>query len=156
PGDAQVGNWESWHADSQRKARVYRDEATGREVTAEALLNRVVLYKVGHHGSHNATLRAQGLEMMTRPDLTALGPVDGFVAHVKKRWKKMPFDPLMDRLGEKTKGGRLVRADTPLANGPTKLEGDGLAVTIEDADAEFDGDFDVEGQAAKVKRPLYV
>ncbi len=101
PGDAQVGNWESWHSDSTGKSLVMEDESTGRKVTAESLLNRVVLYKVGHHGSHNATLREKGLEMMTRPDLSALVPVDAYVAHVKKRWTKMPFNPLMKRLGEK-------------------------------------------------------
>ena len=45
--DAQVGNWLSW-----------RDQKyDGKKVTADDLMRRVVLYKVGHHGSHNATVR---------------------------------------------------------------------------------------------------
>ena len=46
--DAQRGNWASW------KDVTFKD---GTEtVTAKELLARTVLYKVGHHGSHNATL----------------------------------------------------------------------------------------------------
>ena len=112
PGDAQVGNWESWHADSAGTPRVF--QAGGRDVSAEQLLNRTVLYKVGHHGSHNATLRERGLEMMTDPDLTAMVPVDVYIAHVKKKWMKMPFDPLMTRLSALAHG-RVVQADTALA-----------------------------------------
>ena len=48
-GDAQRGNWKSWS-----KLRWQDGETT---VTARELLGRTVLYKVGHHGSHNATLR---------------------------------------------------------------------------------------------------
>lgn len=47
-GDAQRGNWISW--DDQ----TWTDGDD--EVTARDLLGRTVLYKVGHHGSHNATL----------------------------------------------------------------------------------------------------
>ena len=156
PGDAQVGNWESWHADSTGKARDYTDE-TGRKVTAESLLNRVVFYKVGHHGSHNATLRAQGLEMMTRPGLTAAIPVDSYVAHVKKRWKKMPFNPLMDRLALLTKEtGLFVKIDTEVPDNSRTLKSEGVTVTVIDAKDSFADDFDVENQRAKVKRPLYV
>jgi hypothetical protein len=47
-GDAQRGNWISWtDAESRDGART---------VTTRDLLSRTVLYKVGHHGSHNATL----------------------------------------------------------------------------------------------------
>jgi hypothetical protein len=46
--DAQRGNWVSW------KDVSFEDGS--RTVTAKDLLARAVLYKVGHHGSHNATL----------------------------------------------------------------------------------------------------
>lgn len=46
--DAQRGNWRSWSAGNWM--------IDGRTVTTRDLLNRTVLYKVGHHGSHNATL----------------------------------------------------------------------------------------------------
>jgi len=90
--DAQVGNWLSW------QDRVWT--VNGKTVTGPDLLGRAILYKVGHHGSHNATLRAQGLERMTSPDLVAMIPVNRATA-AKMRWK-MPFDPLLDRLMEKT------------------------------------------------------
>lgn len=106
--DAQVGNWLSW---SDLAWRV-----DGAPVTGPDLLKRTVVYKVGHHGSHNATLREKGLERMTNPDLMVLLPVDHAMA-VKKRWAGMPFPPLMERLTEKA-GGRVLRIDdkVPLAN----------------------------------------
>lgn len=53
PGDAQAGSWASW---SGLKWDVrYRDHT--RQVTGADLLRRVVFYKVGHHGSHNATIK---------------------------------------------------------------------------------------------------
>jgi hypothetical protein len=100
-GDAQVGNWLSWENLSWT--------VDGRKVTAHDLLARTVLYKVGHHGSHNATLREKGLELMKHPELAAMIPVDHAMA-VKKRWSQIPFDPLLKRLAEKT-GGRVMRSD---------------------------------------------
>jgi beta-lactamase superfamily II metal-dependent hydrolase len=93
PGDAQVGNWLSWD-----EVRWDGDE---RELTATDLLSRTVLYKVSHHGSHNATLREQGLERMKHPEL-ALIPVDRKTA-AKMRWR-MPHEPLQERLMERTLG----------------------------------------------------
>lgn len=59
-GDAQRGNWMSW------KDLSWKDgNAT---VTARDLLERTVLYKVGHHGSHNATLA--GAKGDTYPNLS--------------------------------------------------------------------------------------
>lgn len=101
PGDAQVGNWLSWESVSW--------DLDGQTVTGHDLVRRTALYKTGHHGSHNATLREKGLELMSRDDLIALVPVDHEMAK-KKRWFKIPFDPLMDRLHEKTQG-RLLRGD---------------------------------------------
>jgi glyoxylase-like metal-dependent hydrolase (beta-lactamase superfamily II) len=111
PGDAQVGNWLSWEGCSWSLG----DGRKERRVTAADLLARTVLYKVGHHASHNATLRAKGLELMTSPDLVALIPVDHEEA-VKKRWN-MPFPHLLKRLKEKT-AGRVLRLDTGLPDKP--------------------------------------
>jgi hypothetical protein len=44
--DAQRGNWISWKDGDQT-------------ITATDLLDRTVVYKVGHHGSHNATLNGK-------------------------------------------------------------------------------------------------
>jgi hypothetical protein len=112
PGDAQVGNQLSWHR--------HRWPAPGGagEVTCRDLLARTVLYKVGHHGSHNATLRQLGLELMTHPDLVAMIPVDREQA-ADKEWE-MPFGPLADRLAERT-SGRVLRADDGLPRRPARV-----------------------------------
>jgi hypothetical protein len=147
PGDAQVGNWESWHADSKGVKQEW--EAGRQKVTAEELLGRTVVYKVGHHGSHNATLRGQGLEMMTDVNrLVALVPVDTYIAHEKKHWGKMPFDPLMKALEEKTQG-RVIIADRPIADMPPKVFAAGAAVDSPET-------ITVAGKDKPVTRPLYV
>lgn len=132
--DAQVGNWLSWQDTAWR----VKDGDGSRRVTGPDLLQRTVFYKVGHHGSHNATLRVLGLEQMTSPDLIAFVPVFKSQAE-KNRWMSMPFAPLVKRLREKT-GGRLVFSDsavkTPSASGLGSLSGaqknrflDGLTAT---------------------------
>lgn len=112
--DAQVGNWLSW--DNQTWS-VLDTSGNQQQVTAADLLKRTVLYKVGHHGSHNATLREKGLERMLSPDLVAMIPVNHDMA-VKKRWN-MPFPPLLDRLKQKT-SSRVIRIDdtTPVKDQP--------------------------------------
>jgi hypothetical protein len=70
-------------------------------VTAESLLERTIFYKVGHHGSHNATLREKGLERMRNRHLAAVIPVDTKVAHDVKGWKEMPLPAIRTRLEEK-------------------------------------------------------
>lgn len=118
PGDAQVGNWQSWFG----KVRVGKQllgkdmlwGAAGKKVTAEDLLRRTVLYKVGHHGSHNGTLRAQGLELMGHRDglgdLVALLPVDEHVARDLAHYGEMPLRSLVKELAIRT-GGRVARSD---------------------------------------------
>jgi hypothetical protein len=104
PGDAQVGNWHSWH-------NLSWPEEKGEPVTPAQLLQRTVLYKVGHHGSHNATLRDKGLELMTRPDLVAMIPV--YKDAAEQRGWAMPFPSLLARLKEKTRG-RILYSDPSL------------------------------------------
>jgi beta-lactamase superfamily II metal-dependent hydrolase len=99
--DAQVGNWLSWQD-------LHWKLADGREVTGPDLLRRTVFYKVGHHGSHNATLRQQGLEMMTSLK-TAVIPVDEVVAK-KMRWEAMPLASLVEAMDGIT-GQRTLRTD---------------------------------------------
>jgi len=118
PGDAQVGNWLSW-----------RDQSYGttkKKFSADDLLSRIILYKVGHHGSHNATARRDprdpsgqdplgvpfGLELMN--DIIAMIPVD-FAAAQKNMpdpWK-MPHEPLYRRLRDKARR-RVLRCDLKL------------------------------------------
>jgi len=138
PGDAQVGNWKSWHDGGWTHANGL---AQGEEVTAADLLERTVLYKVGHHGSHNATLRRQGLELMTSDELIALIPVDEVWAHARKphAWK-MPFVPIYEDLKVRTKG-RLVRTDQGVyrPQGGTKKERDRAIAEIDAAWKQFPG-----------------
>lgn len=100
PGDAQVGNWLGWHELTW--------DINGEEVNIDDLLEKTVLYKVGHHGSHNATLKEMGLELMTNSRLAAMIPVNEKMAK-KKKWK-MPYNPLYQRLKESCKG-RIIRID---------------------------------------------
>ena len=124
PGDAQVGNWMSWQ---DLKWRI-KSPAGPMAVTGPDLLAKTVFYKVGHHGSHNATLKEQGLEQMTSEDLVAFIPVYKAQAE-KNRWMGMPFNPLVDRLIEKT-GGRVLQSDAAL---PTAQQLSGLSATARKA-----------------------
>ena len=111
--DAQVGNWLSW--DRQRYPARVEDGGPGVEI--HELLSRVRLYKVGHHGSHNATIRMPGLESMTHPGLEVMIPVVEAVARKQGRsgWK-MPDPDLNKRLDEKAPG-RIRRGDDRLQAG---------------------------------------
>lgn len=122
-GDAQVGNWLSWDDIS---AWSRHDGAAPSQATPDIgdLLKRTVFYKVGHHGSHNATLKANGVERM-RDDrtMTAFVPVSPIVARELKDWCQMPLDVLLDALSERT-GGRVVLATGDIwpTVGPEQLE----------------------------------
>ena len=102
--DAQVGNWESWQELSWL--------VDGKKVTGPDLLARTIFYKVGHHGSDNATLRQKGLESMANLRIAAI-PVNHDMA-VKKRWGNMPLPQLVAALTAKTNGG-VLRIDEDLA-----------------------------------------
>lgn len=109
PGDAQVGNWLSWHEIEGWRFRgdaspANPPAANDRQTLMENLLGRVAFYKVGHHGSHNATLKDRGLELMTRPDLVAYVPVSVPVAQDLMGYCPMPFYPVLHALQRKTQG----------------------------------------------------
>jgi hypothetical protein len=111
--DAQVGNWLSWQNACW--------EVDGATVTGPDLLARTVYYKVGHHGSENATLKQNGLELMASSDLSAFVPTNEQDAK-KVGWGEMPYGKILAALSERC-GGRVVRADDPwvadAAPGPT-------------------------------------
>lgn len=106
-GDAQIQNWQSWKDCPWEKSGLPAD------FTAD-LLSRVVLYKVGHHGSHNATAKKDGLELMTSPDLVALIPVDIKFAN-SQDWPH-PADAVLAALQDKA-CDRVAEAK-PLAGDP--------------------------------------
>ena len=121
-GDAQRGNWKSWttHKTEGDKTALVRD-----------LLARTVLYKVGHHGSHNATLN--GTTDTEYPCLAWMGQggnADEFTAmitavnewaiHVKPKPWIHPLPSIKKALQEKT-SGRLFQIDTPTLKKPDKV-----------------------------------
>lgn len=105
PGDAQVGNWLSWEKLSWK---IKDAQGKTRTVKVDDLLRRTVFYKVGHHGSHNATMRAKGLEKMESSELVAMIPVHRKTA-ADLHWE-FPYPPLWKRLQEKA-NGRVLLAD---------------------------------------------
>jgi hypothetical protein len=113
-GDAQVGNWQSWQKLTWQQsvetgtAGAETDGGKGK-VTGADLIARTVFYKVGHHGSRNATLREKGREMMTSTELVAMIPVDEKWAKDVMGWDH-PDEKLTARLMEIT-GGRVLRSD---------------------------------------------
>ena len=112
PGDAQVGSWLSWH---DHKWEV-RDGVNIKTRNAEDLLKNTVLYKVSHHGSHNATVKDKGLELMTHPELVAMIP------EKEDSYSGIPYEPLLERLQRICKGRVLVSADVNFP--PEKLQTD--------------------------------
>jgi hypothetical protein len=131
PGDAQLGNWESWDGSMEETGKLRlkdknekeyeveyqypieftRDDKT--KVTPIDLLRRTVFYKVGHHASHNATTVA-GLEAMqatASKDLVAMIPLDSDTAAKKgKEGWNMPEPKLYQALLEMT-NGLVLRSD---------------------------------------------
>ena len=99
PGDAQWGTW----------------NAALKDPAARALLSKTVFYKVGHHGSHNATPKEFVENVLP----------SGFSAMVSTRpiamWKNIPKPELLNALVKKSP--RLVRSDklkSPVPSGFTK------------------------------------
>jgi hypothetical protein len=113
-GDAQRGNWISW----PEEPFLVGD----RKVTTRDLLARTVLYKVGHHGSHNATLAGEADSEY--PNLSWMG--DGefgeeFVAMINavNLWAieqtppwHHPLESIKTALHQKSQG-RVFQTDTP-------------------------------------------
>ena len=120
-GDAQAGNWRSWSDDT------FDDGGT--KVTAEELLSRTVLYKVGHHGSHNATFKGKAAPGRASLAGMGLGTHAGeFVAMItaveawahqkpKPDWNH-PLPAIKQALVEKA-GGRVLQTDSSVPAGPT-------------------------------------
>lgn len=121
-GDAQRGSWISW------------DELTwekdGVPVSAKELLERTVFYKVGHHGSHNATLKGETEDDYANLSWMGAGDFgDEFVAMIpantkwalgkKKPWKH-PLQAIEDALQAKA-DGRVFRTDIDKVKKPDSV-----------------------------------
>lgn len=111
-GDAQRGSWKSWSR--------LKWEENGKTVRTKELLGRTVLYKVGHHGSHNATLngtvdsRYANLGWMAqgqfRDEFVAMIPANTKWALSKSKPWKHPLKAIEEALHEKA-NGRVFRTD---------------------------------------------
>ena len=111
-GDAQRGNWVSW-AD-------LKWTVDGATVTTRDLFGRTVLYKVGHHGSHNATLAGRETDPWPNLSWMASGSAAGeFTAMItavnkwaleKAEWVH-PLPAIKTALEEKA-SGRVFQTDT--------------------------------------------
>ena len=149
--DAQVGNWLSWETVKFKR----KDSKDPVEVTSAQLLGRARLYKVGHHGSHNATLAAKGLELMTHEGLVAMIPTVEAIAKQQgsKGWL-MPNPETYRAIVRQTKG-RILRGDLGLAETRKELcEKYPEMIRTPDnpkGEVELDGEF-----AATVTSELYV
>ena len=117
-GDAQRGSWLSW-AD-------LKWTVDGAEVTTRDLFGRTVLYKVGHHGSHNATLNGTAADPWPNLAWMANGSAAGeFTAMItavntwaleKAEWNH-PLPAIKTALEQKT-AGRLFQTDTDTLTKP--------------------------------------
>jgi hypothetical protein len=126
--DAQVGNWLSWKDVSFKEKDANGEE---RLTKGHDLVGRARLYKVGHHGSHNATLKKDGLELMVRDDLVALISTDAkFALQQGKGWL-MP-NPNVSKALDQHAPGRVVRGDMV-----TKADQKQLATIIKEGKDEL-------------------
>ena len=105
--DAQVGNWLSWGGVAFKEVENGQEKIT----KGHDLLARARLYKVGHHGSHNATLSKEGLELMVRDDLIALISTDAKFALKQGKGWLMP-NPNVSAALQKRAPGRVIQGDT--------------------------------------------
>lgn len=150
PGDAQVGNWESWGDQPYPAPKFRKEDDPSSAHSIDDILGRVVFYKVGHHASHNATLRTRGLELMTDERLSAAIPVVEAVAAVQgpgkkvpgKGWK-MPYGHLYEDLQHRT-GGRIVRGDGDPGEERAAFEARKAGVSVDYEDAANGGGLWVE------------
>jgi len=101
PGDAQWGTWQV----------ILEDERTAK------LLDRLTLYKVGHHGSHNATPREfveKKLKQSTEAALVSVAKTS-----YGGGWTEIPKDELVDALKERT---LVLRSDKDTRDKPDNVK----------------------------------
>jgi beta-lactamase superfamily II metal-dependent hydrolase len=114
--DAQRGNWLSWSRNEWKDG--------SEQIKARDLLSRTVLYKVGHHGSHNATLNGKPTDLY--PNLAWMAEGDHareFTAMITavRAWAETqvgwdhPLKAIKDALLAKA-SGRVFQTDTDVAN----------------------------------------
>jgi len=131
--DAQRGNWLSW------AKKAFTDGNT--QITARNLLSRTVLYKVGHHGSHNATINGlstdgytnlawMGSEGTSAREFCAMITAVRKWAETQKGWDH-PLKAIKEALLKKA-AGRVFQTDTDfdqmkMADGGSQVDWDAFA-----------------------------
>lgn len=112
-GDAQWGNWQNFLFGGALGAPGH----TALSDEAKAILASIDFYKVGHHGSTNAT-PIDALDAM-RNGIVAMCSTAVDAYGCEKNRSEVPRKPLMEALAAKT-GGKLARSDqAPLAGKDT-------------------------------------
>jgi beta-lactamase superfamily II metal-dependent hydrolase len=103
-GDAQAGNWEYWLYDLDKPSKTTQ----GEKLTAEgaSILGSLDFYKVGHHGSTNAT-PISAVQAMGK-DFTAMCSTQADSFGKVENQSEVPRVPLLEAL---TKKCALVRSD---------------------------------------------
>ena len=84
PGDAQWGNWNAALTDP----------------ACLAVMKRTTFYKVGHHGSHNATPKTLVEDVIGKP-FTAFLPTTQ-----RAQWPNVPRPQLVEKIGERSRYAR--------------------------------------------------
>lgn len=103
PGDAQWGLW----------------NAILDEPEAEALLHGTHLYKVGHHGSHNGSLKHYVQDLMGQDTISMMS------FHSVADWPSIPNPALVDALEGASR--QLIRSDKPTSGKDPTWDGDMVA-----------------------------
>jgi beta-lactamase superfamily II metal-dependent hydrolase len=91
PGDAQWGSWKAALDDPERRR----------------LLGKTHFYKVGHHGSHNATPVEFVEEVLTESGANRRSAMVS--VEPRSQWKHIPRKPLLEKL--RTRIGAIARSD---------------------------------------------
>lgn len=153
-GDAQPGNWRSWKDVRFMVNGGMLDRDHDGVVTSDDLLAATVVYKVGHHGSHNGTMKGEGLEKMTSRDLVALLPTDKDQAEASG-WDTIPKVELIERLMQRTQG-RVLSTDhdvkapdrnRPAAHSSSRVAWKSWVDRVSEPEGTLCYDVEVEGQA---------
>jgi beta-lactamase superfamily II metal-dependent hydrolase len=102
PGDAQWGTWRAALDDPRRKA----------------ILAATDIYKVGHHGSHNATPRPFVEECVNHAQAALVSVAPTNIAS----WQDIPRPPLLSELQKPGRCRQLLRSDEPPSRSRSPLK----------------------------------
>jgi hypothetical protein len=103
-GDAQGGNWEYWLYDMDKPKSDPSAETLAKE--GRDVLGSLDFYKVGHHGSTNAT-PISAVEAMGGHFVSMCSTEAGTFGSIENK-SEVPREPLLDALSKKS---ALVRSD---------------------------------------------